>query len=140
MGPDTWIVQRLPNILTDHLLLIKAILVSCLASFRGLFTKSNRPTHQRISDEAPKAIKKLAPKLTRLFGSEFTVTLVDTFSRHTVNDIALDEVQTPVSQAQTVISASKKDHWDKYNDYANGSAEHILPLNKVHVRHDISTT
>ena len=120
--------------------MITAILVSCLASFRGLFTKSNRPKPQRISDEAPKAIKKLAPKMTMLFGSEFTVTLLDTFSKHTVNDVALDEIVTPVSQAQTVISASRKHHWDKYNDYANGSAEHILPLNKVHVRHEISTT
>ena len=140
MEPGTLSVRRLPNALTDHLLLIIAILVSCLASFRGLFTRSNRPTHQRISDEAPKAIKKLAPKLTMLFGSKFTVTLLDTFSKNTVTDIALDEVATPVSQAQSVISASKNDHWDKYNDYASGSAEHILPLNKAHVRHDISTT
>lgn len=133
-------VGLVPSILTDDFVLSVAILVACLGSFRALFTRSNRSAHQRISDGAPKVIKKLAPKLTLLFGSTFTVSLFDTFSKHTVNDIALEETATPVSQAQTVISASNKDNWDKYNDYASGSAEHILPLNKVHVRHDISTT
>ena len=116
-----------------------AILVACLA-FRALFTKSNRPKRQRISDEATKAIKQLAPKLTLLFGNRFTATLFDTFFKYTVNDIPLDDVTLPVPKAQTVISASKENHWDKYDEYASGSVENILPLNKVHVPHDVSTT
>lgn len=100
----------------------------------------NASTHQRISDEAPKAVNRLAPKLTLLFGSRFTVTsLFDRFSQHTADDITLDDVPHLVPQARTVISASKKDHWDKNDEYSSGSAEHILPLNKVHVRHDIGT-
>ena len=63
-----------------------------------------------IGNEAPKIIKKLAPKLTLLFGSPLTVSLLNTFSKHTVNEIALEEAVTPVSQAQTVISASNKGH------------------------------
>ena len=68
------------------------------------------------------------------------MTLFDTFFKYTVNDIILDDVTSPVPKAQTVISASKENHWDKYDECSSGSAEHILPLNKVHVRHDVSTT
>ncbi len=65
--------------------------------------------------------------------------LFDRFSKHTANDITLDGVPSPVSQAQTVISAFKKDHQDEYYEFPRGSAEHILPLNRVHIRHDIRT-
>lgn len=65
--------------------------------------------------------------------------LFDKYSK-TANDITLDGVPSPVLQSQTVISASKKNHWDEYNEHLSGPAEHILPLNKVHVRHDIHTT
>ena len=114
----------------DDPLSTTAILVACLGPFRALFTRSNRPKRQRISDEAPKAIKQLAPKLTILFGNRFTVTLFDTFFEYTVNDIALDDVTSPVPKAQAIISASKENYWDKYDEYGSGSAENILPLNK----------
>lgn len=127
--------------LTNDPVITSAILVACLASFRALFTKSNRSANQRASDEAPRAVKRFAPKITLLFGSRFTVTSIfDRFSRHTAHDITLDDVPSSVSQARTVISASKEDQWNKNNEYSNGSTEHILPLNKVHVRHDIRNT
>lgn len=141
MELGTLSVWHSPTVLTDGSVITTAILVACLASFRALFTKSNRPSHQRISDEAPKAIKKFAPKVTLLLGSRFAVTsLFDRFTGHTANEITLDDVESPVPQAQTIISASTKDHWEKYDESSRGSAEHILPLNKVHVRHDIATT
>ena len=67
-------------------------------------------------------------------------TLFDGFSKHSADDITLNDVESPVPQAQTVISTSKNDHWDEYDQRRSDSAEHILPLNKVHVRHDIRTT
>ena len=137
--PTTPSVRHLPNALADDSLPTTAILVACLASFRALFTRSNRPRRQRINDEAPKVIRQLAPKLTLLFGSSFTGTLFDIFSNYTVNDVVLEGDSSPVAQAQTVVSASNEDFCDNHNEYASGSAEHILPLNKVLVRHDIGT-
>ena len=78
--------------------------------------------------------------MTLLLDSRFTLnSLFDRTTKHTANDITLNDVESSVPQTQTVISTSTKDQWVEYNESSRGSAEHILPLNRVHVRHDIHT-
>ena len=101
---------------------------------------SNRPSHQRIKNEAPKPAKRFAPTLTELLDSKFPATsLFDRSTKHTTNDITPEDVEAAMPQARTITSTSEKDQWVEHDESSQGSAEPIHLLNKVQVRHDIHT-
>lgn len=110
-----------------------AILVACLAAFRALFTKSDRPS-QRLPDGHQKGNSRASSRRAFRFRTKNSSASKDSGYVIAMNDV--------VKQQNSIIVHGERCSsrtWRHYSKKSSDSEELIVPLEGVHVRNDVDT-